>query len=259
MEASENSAAMAQLKDLKSRLLGTDLEESDLDDVQVLNTGRGDEADIPDTDSEAVAGNQSFFSSIVDNIPKAEAALNGVSPEEEDKKVEEAASYKFPEEEVRAAMHGSIKKEKYSKVYDIGSTTTIIRDPRDYETGILNLLTAQLMTKGDKRTNVRVIDSYIDTKSSQTVPGGRLEEVFYFNPDYDREVMRAVTALMVVRLGDDFIHEPLRRGQNGVEDLKARINVLEEYSTGMLDALYNKVVGPFTQLMEEAAKRLINF
>ena len=64
--------------------------------------------------------------------------------------------------------------------------------------------------------------------------------------------MRALTAVYVSHI--DNVPLP---DLNDFKDLQKRVEILETYSSELLDVIYKKVILPFSALMKEASERLL--
>lgn len=218
----------------------------------------GEASPAPDIQADNVAFTKSFFGALtkdlesppqeVDESYETEPSASGSTSD--DNKKDKA--FTFSEEEIKAAIHGSLKRTKFSKVYNIYGTFSITTtDINDKQTGLLNSLFADIVNQGELRTSVRVVDPYTDAEG-KFIPGGRIEEEYRFNPDSNRLNMRALTAVYVSHI--DNVPLP---DLNDLKDLQKRVEILETYSSELLDVIYKKVILPFSALMKEASERLL--
>jgi hypothetical protein len=219
------------------------------------------EAAAPDPEVKAdnISFAKSFFGALTQDIestnqPEEEESSESEQPENSTKSeaTNKDKPFNFSEEEIKAAIHGSLKRTKFSKVYNIYGTFSITAtDINDKQTGLLNSLFADIVNQGELRTSVRVVDPYTDAEG-KFIPGGRIEEEYRFNPDSNRLNMRALTAVYISHIDNVPLPE-----LNELKDLHKRVEILETYSSELLDVIYKKVILPFSALMKEASERLL--
>lgn len=178
---------------------------------------------------------------------------------EESKELPKGKTYNFSEEELRLARIGLLKKSGVVKHWTFqGVLDVTLQSLSDTKVKALNnYYNSEILNKGERRTVVKYIDPYTDPETNSTMPGGRIEEDIYINPDSGRLSSRSTLAALVESI--DHKTMPPITNENGEAALKRRVEILEEYNSIFLDKLYNEIAVPFLKLVEEASNKLLNF
>lgn len=187
---------------------------------------------------------------IEESKPKEDDLLN---PKLKEKK------YNFTEEELRIARIGLLKKSGVVKHWTFQNVLNVtLQSLSDIKVRALNnYYNTEILNKGERRTVVKFLDPYTDPETKQFIPGGRIEETVYINPDHTRLASRSTLAALIQSIDNQAM--PEIGFENGEEALKKRIALLEEYNSQFLDKLYNEIAVPFLALVEEASEKLLNF
>lgn len=191
---------------------------------------------------------------LVPESTKAEETPEVKEPEVKKEVVVEKdkSKYEFNDVDIQNAILHHVKpKAKWKKEYKIYTGFSVWMCPvNDRASKDFNELALNLLSYGDKRIRVDVVDSYYDTERQVTIPGGRSETEYYLNPDAPRKSKRAEMALSIASIGE-----------NSFEGLSLdkRLTILEEYSPEILNIIYDKAYLHFTSLITEAKERIADF
>jgi hypothetical protein len=207
------------------------------------------ESPAPAPDNGQISRNIAAVMNNVDKVvpEKKEEPKKEESPEEPPK-------FEFKKEDIQQAVLHFIKpmRSQFSKEYRIYPEFSVwFRPIKDKHERVLNEYSREVLSDGDIRTRVDVRESYYDEMAQTTVPGGRTETKYYYNPDAQRAVKRAEMAMYIARIDEiDFKEDT---------PLATRLEILEDYPSVILDVVYEKGFLHFLSLMLEAKKEIGNF
>ena len=179
----------------------------------------------------------------IPEVPKKQETVN--TPE----KTEEKVNYSFSPAEIQQAKLHLIKpKANWKREYKITEGFSVWLEPiSDKTEGMLNDYMSRVVSRGDKRTRVDVVDAYYDEVNQIQVPGGRTEVEFFYNADAARAAKRAEMSGYIHTIGDDVLHKL------SIED---RLTILEDYTPQILEIIYDKAFFPFYSLILEAKRQI---
>lgn len=170
----------------------------------------------------------------------------------EPKLEQDPETYQFSDIDIKnATLHHIKPQTRYRREYLICPGFTVWMTPiTDKGQQELNNNSQYIFSTGDKRTRVDVVDSYYDENQKLTVPGGRTETEWYYNPDQIRFTTRANIAAYLDKIGDVSL--------SGLS-LNKRLEILEAYTPQILNVIYTKAYLHFIALLEKTENEILKY